>query len=180
MFEPSCRDQDPSIIIQCEPSCRDPDPSIQQRDELISKYTAQFSTVTKAFYGLELFTQIFDNCPCYFCKVLTYSNYHKYLGKLQVITGFCPKLVSTSNSCYYSHRLKELCPQCFLQKLPVIFETIPTGFPKEYILVTERTAPPCVFQTFAHPTSPALSILQLPDYLTEQSPHPQFTKTWSF
>ena len=35
---------------------------------------------------------------------------------------------------------------------------------KEYILVTERTAHPCVFQTFAHPTSP--------DYLTEQSPHP--------
>ena len=28
---------------------------------------------------------------------------------------------------------------------------------KEYILVKERRAPPCVFQTFAHPTSPRLS-----------------------
>ena len=27
--------------------------------------------------------------------------------------------------------------------------------PKVYILVRERTAPPCVFQTFAHPTSPS-------------------------
>ena len=42
---------------------------------------------------------------------------------------------------------------------------------KEYILVRERTAPPCVFQTFAHPTSPfsVCSILQLPDCLTEQA-----------
>ena len=32
---------------------------------------------------------------------------------------------------------------------------------KEYILVRERTAPPCVFQTFAHPTSsPACSVRQ--------------------
>ena len=28
---------------------------------------------------------------------------------------------------------------------------------KEYILVREQTAPSCVFQTFAHPTSPCLS-----------------------
>ena len=42
---------------------------------------------------------------------------------------------------------------------------------KEYILVRERTEPPCVFQTFAHPTSPCsvCSILQLPDCLTEQA-----------
>ena len=41
---------------------------------------------------------------------------------------------------------------------------------KEYLLVRERTAPPCVFQAFAHPTSPCsvCSILQLPDCLTEQ------------
>ena len=39
-----------------------------------------------------------------------------------------------------------------------------TVYTKEYILVTERTAPPCFFQTFAHPTS--LSILQLPECLT--------------
>ena len=38
---------------------------------------------------------------------------------------------------------------------------------EEYILVRERTAPPCVFHTFAHPTSP--SILQLPDCVTEQA-----------
>ena len=35
----------------------------------------------------------------------------------------------------------------------------------------EGTAPPCVFQTFAHPTSPysVCRILQLPDCLTEQA-----------
>ena len=39
------------------------------------------------------------------------------------------------------------------------------------VLVIEGTAPPCVFQTFAHPTSPCsvCSILQLPDCLTEQA-----------
>ena len=53
---------------------------------------------------------------------------------------------------------------------------------KEYILVieVERTAPPSVFQRCAHATSPCSvctvvkieytgSILQLPDYLTEQA-----------
>ena len=42
---------------------------------------------------------------------------------------------------------------------------------KEYISVIEGTAPPCVFQTFAHPTSPCsvCSTLQLPDCLTEQA-----------
>ena len=42
---------------------------------------------------------------------------------------------------------------------------------KEYILVRKQTAPPCVFQTLAHPTSPCsvCSILQLPDCLTEQA-----------
>ena len=35
----------------------------------------------------------------------------------------------------------------------------------------DSTPPPCVFQTFAHPASPCsvCSILQLPDYLTEQA-----------
>ena len=38
---------------------------------------------------------------------------------------------------------------------------IKTPWTKEYILVRERTAPPCVFQTFAHPTSPpACSVRQ--------------------
>ena len=31
---------------------------------------------------------------------------------------------------------------------------------KEYILVREWTAPPCVFQTFAHPTSPCSFCMQ--------------------
>ena len=35
---------------------------------------------------------------------------------------------------------------------------------KEHILVRERTAPPCVFQTFAHPTSPCSAVYS--KYLT--------------
>ena len=56
---------------------------------------------------------------------------------------------------------------------PVLQYTVQnsTVHTKEYILVRERTAPPCVFQTFAHPTSPCsvCRILQLPDCLTEQA-----------
>ena len=52
-----------------------------------------------------------------------------------------------------------------------VHERNPLGVTKEYILVRERTAPPSIFQTFAHPTSPCFvcSILQLPDCLTEQA-----------
>ena len=45
-------------------------------------------------------------------------------------------------------------------------------FTKEYISVIDGTAPPCVLQTFAHPTSPCSVcsiLLQLPDCLTEQA-----------
>ena len=55
-----------------------------------------------------------------------------------------------------------------------------SGGSKEYISLIEGTAPPCVFQAFAHPTSPCsvCSILQLPDCLTEQGVEVGWPNVW--
>ena len=49
------------------------------------------------------------------------------------------------------------CPPMLIGKfilIGIIVMITATIVIKEYISVTEETAPPCVFRTFAHPTSP--------------------------
>ena len=58
---------------------------------------------------------------------------------------------------------------CIVHSAAVLSGAVERTNQRIYISVIEWTAPPCVFQTFAHPTSTCsvCSILQLPDCLTE-------------
>ena len=111
---------------------------------------------------------------CLVCRYLSNLQLYQVRGLNSLMNP--PKNITLRNS--YSTKLCFLLVQFFVPntKMPSLLQfsariILFSAATKEYILVRERTAPPCVFRTFAHPTSPCsvCSILQLPDCLTEQA-----------
>ena len=107
------------------------------------------------------------------------SSIHPFLQIILVLNLCCGMELNEFRPPNSSDDLCALSSVCFFffalslwfRQKPYFFPSISRISPNEYVSVIEGTAPPCVFKTFAHPTSPCsvCSILQLPDCLTEQA-----------
>ena len=110
------------------------------------------------------------NWPDLALDLSLYSVKMLWLGHTRQLLQQFDNIFRPNNGCQ-SHISANMVPKLhFDSKSETIF-ILSCARIKEYILVWEWTAPPCFFQTFAHPTSPCsvCSILQLPDCLTEQA-----------